>query len=170
MYIIAQTLGFVAAALCILSFQQNKHKNIIALQLSGGIAFTLHFLLLGAYTGAAMNLVDIVRSLVFINRGKKWADHVWWVVVFSALCVISCIFTWIGPLSLLPMAGMICTTISFYLQDPKKVRRVALPASPLWIIYNICTKSYGGVITEAFNICSIIIAMFRHDLKTLQNK
>lgn len=166
MYILAQIVGIIAGALCILSFQQNKHKNIIALQLSGGIAFTIHFILLGAYTGAAMNLIDILRSIVFINRGKKWADHIWWVFVFSGLCVLSCILTWIGPLSLLPMGAMILTTISFYLQSPKLVRRVALPASPLWIIYNIATKSLGGIITEAFNICSIIIAMFRHDFKS----
>jgi len=176
MYIIAQVFGFLAAAFCILSFQQNKHKNIIALQLLGGISFTIHFCLLGihgekaAFTAAAMNLVDVARSLVYINRGKKWADHVWWVLVFSLMCVLSCILTWGGPISLLSMGGMILTTISFYLQNPAKVRLVSLPASLLWILNNLFVRSYSGILTEGFNIFSMIIAMLRHDLKLFKKK
>lgn len=125
----------------------------------------LHFYCLGAYTGAAMNMVDVFRSLVFINRGKKWADNVLWVILFSCLCVVSCIFTWIGPLSILPMSGMILTTVSMWLKDPKWVRRISLPSSPLWITYNALTKSYAGVCTELFVITSIIVGMLRHDVK-----
>lgn len=149
----------------ILSFQQNKHRGIILFQLLAGATFVLHFCCLGAYTGAALNTVDVLRSIIFINRGKKWADNVLWVVLFVGLCAVSCIFTWIGPLSLLPMTGMMLTTVSMWLKDPKWVRRISLPASPLWITYNALTKSYAGVCTELFVITSIIVGMLRHDRK-----
>lgn len=69
------------------------------------------------------------------------------------------------PLSLLPMTGMMLTTVSMWLKDPKWVRRISLPASPLWITYNALTKSYAGVCTELFVITSIIVGMLRHDRK-----
>ena len=146
MYIIGQLLGFIALVFSVISFQQNKHKGIIFFQLLAGITFVLHFCCLNAFTGAAMNMVDVLRSIVFFNRGKKWADNVLWVILFSCMCVVSCIFTWIGPLSLLPMAGMILTTVGMWLKDPKWVRRISFPSSPLWIIYNALTKSYAGVL------------------------
>ncbi len=165
MQIIAQILGFVAFACSVISFQRRTHKGIVALQLTSNVLFAIHFCLLGAYTGAVLNGIAAVRACVFVNKGKKWADNFIWFVVFCALSIIAGIFTWDGIVSILPILGMICTTIAFWIKTPKYVRMSAFPSSPLWLVYNIINKSCGGVITEIINMISIIIAMIRLDLK-----
>ena len=165
MQTMAQLVGFAAFVCAVLSFQRRTHKGIVALQLTSNILFTMHFCLLGAYTGAVLNGIAAVRAGVFVNKGKKWADNFIWFIVFCALSIAAGILTWDGVSSILPILGMICTTIAYWLKTPKYVRMAAFPSSPLWLVYNIVNNSYGGVITEIVNMISIIIAMIRLDFK-----
>ncbi len=162
---IAQIIGVFALVSAVIAFQQKTHKNILIFQFTSDILFVLHFALLDAYTGAILNGIAALRGLVFVNRGKKWADNILWFWLFCFASVVSGIFTWSGMLSLLPVLGMILTTVAFWIKDPKLVRRVAFPSSPLWLVYNLANRAYGGVITEIINMISIIIAMIRLDFK-----
>lgn len=164
MYIIAQVIGIIALVLAVISFQQKTHKYIVAFQLAANFAFVLHFGLLGAYTGAILNAVALLRSVVFVNKGKRWADNRIWLWLFCALSVAAGIVTWKNALSVLPILGMVCTTVAFWIKTPKYVRMCALPSSPLWLVYNFVSSAWGGVITEIINMASIIIAVIRFDI------
>ena len=72
---VAQIVGFGGAALNGLSFQQKKRKGIIGVQIGAAVLFIIHYILLGAYTGAALNFISLLRSFVFINNDKKWAGN-----------------------------------------------------------------------------------------------
>lgn len=39
--------------------------------------------------------------------------------------------------------------------------------SPCWLVYNACVFSIAGVLTEGFNIPSIIVSFLRSGLKSL---
>lgn len=163
--IIAQAIGVIAMTCAVISFQQRTHKGILTFQLIGNIFFTIHFFMLGAITGAILNLIAMVRAAIFVNKGKKWAESILW---FWFFCVASCvvgILSWEGYRSLLPIGGMICTTVAYWIKAPKIVRRVALPSSLMWIVYNGINGSFPGVITEVISIASIFIAMIRLDFK-----
>lgn len=161
----AQLLGIIAFCLAIWSFQQNEHKKIVFLQLLANLCFTVHFYLIGAHTGALLNLIGFARSIVFVCKDKKWASSNLWLVFFSLLCVAAGIYTWQGLLSVLPMLAMILTTIAFGINNPKLTRLFSFPSSPLWLIYNFFNQSYGGMLTECFNMGSILIGMLRFDRK-----
>lgn len=167
---IAQLFGLGGFVFSVLTFQQNEHKKIVFMQFMANICFTIHYYMLGAYTGSLLNIIGIIRSVVYIFKDHKWARSNLWIVFFCLLCTGACAYTWEGALSLLPAAAMICTSISFGITNPKLTRIISIPSSPMWIIYNIIKVSYGGVLTEAFNIVSIIIGMIRFDLKKEQNK
>ncbi len=169
MYIIAQIIGAVALVLAVISFQQKTHKYIIAFQLAANFAFVLHFGLLGAYTGAILNAVALARSVVFVNKGKTWADNRLWLWLFCAVSVAAGIFTWQNALSVLPILGMVCTTVAFWIKTPKYVRLCALPSSPLWLVYNFVSCAWGGVLTEVINMASIILAIVRLDILAEKN-
>lgn len=162
---VAQIVGLVAFVCAIMSFQQRTHRYILALQLSADILFTIHFCLLGAYTGAVLNGIAALRASIFVNKGKKWADNIIWFIVFCLLSIVAGAFTWDGIVSILPILGMICTTIAYWIKTPKYVRMAAFPSSPLWLVYNVINKSYGGVITEVISMISIIVAMIRLDFR-----
>ncbi|MBR5236903.1 MAG: YgjV family protein [Clostridia bacterium] len=162
---IAQILGIFGFILSVLTYQQNTHKRIVAVQLAAGICFTTHFYLIEAYTGALLNAIGVLRSLVYLFKDKKWAASNLWIVFFSLLCTGACIYTWSGVLSLLPAIAMIFTSVAFGVNNPKLTRQLSFPSSPLWLIYNLINRSYGGVLTEVFNIVSILVGMLRFDRK-----
>ncbi|HBN82826.1 MAG TPA: hypothetical protein DDZ89_03180 [Clostridiales bacterium] len=164
--IIAQIIGVIALTMAIISFQNNTKKGIIIFQLLAGSIFAIHFALLGAYTGAALNAVSVVRNLIFYQKEKhQWAKHIGWLFFFMAVSVVIGILTWDGIFSLFPTLGMVLGSVGFWVDNPTYVRRITFPVSPLWITYNIATRSYAGIITELFVMTSIIIGMIRFDKK-----
>ena len=104
---VAQIIGFGVAAMNCISFQQNKRKRIIGCQIFAAVLFIIHYILLGAYTGAALNLIGLLRSVVFINNDKKWAKSPVWLVVFVIISAIGSVVTWVDWYSFLPAAAMI---------------------------------------------------------------
>ncbi len=162
---IAQIIGFAALACAVCSFQQNKHKRILFFQILSGSLFTVHFTLLGAVLGGVLNFFGMLRSIVFYNKDKAWAQGKKWLFIFSTVFVATGIFFWEGIISIFPILSMVLSTICFWVTDPKKVRLLMLPASPLWMVYNAVKRSYGGFLTETFVLCSVIVGMIRFDFK-----
>ena len=156
-------------ALVFISFQQNDKRKILWIQAGSAAVFAAHFILLGAFTGMAMNFVEIPRNLVFAHIGgrpRQWA----WTAVFVAAFVILGILAWENLFSLFPVCAMSLSTVVFSLQNPRGIRFFSLPVSALWMTYNLIVLSVAGTLTEGFCLCSILIAIFRFDvLKRTEN-
>ena len=167
--LLAQIIGFGGTALTIIAYQQNKRKRILGCTVISAALFAIHYIILGAYTGAIMNILAGTRSLVFMNNTKKWAKSKVWVAVFMVIYTVACIATWDKWYSILPLIAMLLTTVSNWFQSEKKIRFLTFPSSPCWLVYNILNSSYAGIITEVFVMSSLIIAIIRFDLKK-QNK
>lgn len=160
----AQALGFVGLSLAIISFQKNDNKGIVFFQLLASMTFAFHFTLLGAYTGACMNILGAFRNVVYYNRDKEWANKKVWLYLFIGLYIIAGVLTWKNLYSILPIIGMILSTVGFWVKNPKYTRLIYLPSSPCWLIYNVVNLSYAGVLTEIFASSSLLIAIFRFDV------
>ncbi len=160
----AQLIGVGGLIMAIISFQQNVPKRMVICQLIANTLFTVHFFMLGAVTGAAINLMSALRSVIYAQTDKKWATHPAWSIVFIIIPIIIGICSWEGFKSLFPVLAAICFTISFRMKTSKMVRLVSFPASPLWIIYNVINKSYPGILTELYVMTSIIVGMIRFDI------
>ena len=178
-YFIGQAIGVIALLFAIISFQQKTQKKIVFIQLISSTLFSVHFFLLGAYVGCLLNFIGIFRAAIFTNKNKKWARNKFWLWFFIAVSILAVVITMDGDLNLLtwnidfgkvhtyfaflPMIGMILTTVAFWVENAKTVRRISFPSSPCWMIYNAYNSSWAGVATEMFVMCSIIIGMLRHD-------
>ena len=53
-FIAAQIIGVFAVSVSLLIFQVNKRSKMLKFSVLATVFYTIHFLLLGAYTGAAM--------------------------------------------------------------------------------------------------------------------
>ena len=159
---IAQGIGFIGMALVFIAFQQNEKRKILWIQASAGAVFVLHFLLLGAWTGMGMNLLEIPRNMVFAKKEIK--NQVLWTVLFITAFIVLGIFTWESPMSLFPITAMCLSTVAFSLKNPKHIRFCSLPVSALWFTYNIISLSIAGALTEGFCLLSILIAIIRFDI------
>lgn len=164
-YYIAQGVGFCGMLLAFWSFQQNKREKITFLQMIASCVWTLHFGLLGAFSGMAMNAIGIARGYVFSKKGTPWASHAFWPYLFSALSVACCLATWESWFSLLPTVAMVVSSFGLWADNPRTVRLLNLPGSWMWLAYNLLSVSWAGIITECFNTASIVIAMLRFDRK-----
>lgn len=128
------------------------------------LLWTTHFFLLGAMTGAAMNLVAAVRGYVYIrvkpNKKNRW-------VMWSFICLLATAtaVTWHGTLSLLPFTGSLFSVIGDWQKKPKMIRRLNLGTSPPWLVYNVISGSYPGVVVEILKTGSNLIGQYRFDLR-----
>ena len=173
--IIAQSIGIVAMALNILSYQQKKQRNIILMQLCGTSLFAVNMFMIGAVAGGFLNLIGALRAVVYSNRKAFRADKLFWVFGFGALYVIAYALSFLAfdkeptlfnfIIEFLPLIGMFSTGIAFYLDRAKIMRRMGLVSSPSWLIYNICNFALGGIICEILAMFSIVIGIIRHDRK-----
>lgn len=174
--IIAQTIGILAMIVAICSFQQRTQKKIVLFQFVSSILFSTHFFMIGAITGGILNAIGIVRAAIFSKRDTKaWAAHPVWIYIFSGifLGVYVLNFTFLGTapilrnflLEILPVIGMVATTVAFRMKKAAHVRIFSLISSPLWLVYNVANFSLGGILTEAFSLCSIVVGMLRLDIR-----
>ncbi|MEG1991386.1 MAG: YgjV family protein, partial [Christensenella sp.] len=107
--IFAQCVGFCGTICFFIGFQQKKRKKIILMQLFGILFFTAHFFLLGAYTGAMMNFLGLLRAFVYYNDNKKWAQNKAWFYGFMISYLVIGIITWENFFSLFPIIAMLLT-------------------------------------------------------------
>ena len=157
---IAQILGIIAMVIAVSSFQFKKNKSLFIVQGVSCCLFFVHFFLLGAYTGAFLNLFALFRSVCL--SVKKLRHPIFEALVMASFIAIT-IFTYDGWLSLLVLAAMLIGTAIYWLNNAKLIRISQLALiSPLWLIYNVFNLSIGGAITEIFNIISTIVSMIRY--------
>ncbi len=161
-FIVSQCIGFLAAAILLLSFQQKTHKKIVIMQACSGLLFAVQYFMLGAYEGMIGNLVGMTRSIAFSFRGKsKLVDTIACPIIFSLLAGAGGLLTYTSPASLLPMAAMMISSFVMWNPHTQQLRALTMPTSLMWLIYNVICSSYSGVVTEVFNLISIIIGLIR---------
>ncbi len=176
--IVAQAIGIVAMIFNILMYQNKTGKGAIAFQLVGASLFMVSYFMLGATVGALMNIIAVVRNLVFLFRERLRADHPLWLAVFVALYLGAYVLTFTvfgkewtlasGVLEFLPVIAMTAATISYRYTDAAVIRRYGLVASPSWLVYNAVNVAIGAIVCEALSIASIVIGMLRLDREAKQ--
>mgnify|MGYP001130253951 CR=1 FL=1 len=165
MEIIAQAIGFVAVIVTVSSFQIDNRKTILLLLMVSSSLYSIHFLLLGALTGSALNAINIARNYIFAQKYEyKWANSRLWLLFFIVVFIFAGILTWDGLKTILPVVGMIAGVIAFWMKNTTHIRLLALIAPPCWFIYNFIVGSYPGMVVEVFTVTSIIIAVIRYDI------
>ena len=160
--ILAQVISILGMTMNVLSFQQKNKKIVIGFQCFGGALFAISFFMLGAVVGAIMNLLAVIRAIVYMNKERLHTERIEWVYAFTLLFFISyaLTFTVVGKepsvknliVEMLPIIGMIATTVSFRLEGAREIRALGLISAPAWLTYNIFCFSLGGILCEAFGI------------------
>ena len=168
-FVLTQIIGLIAVGISLCVFQTNKRQTMLLLSMSAAILYTIHFFLLGAATGAAMNLIGAGRCYVYF-KAKPKKGQLWIPLGFIVISTIGAIVTWQGLLSLLPLFGSVSTGIAFWQKNPKYIRRLNLISSPLWFSYDGISGSYPGMLIETIVLCSNLVGMYRFDFRAKQVK
>ena len=148
--VIAQVLGILALLAMVLSYQQKERKRLLWFQLVSNAIYGVHYYLIGAMTMVAMSGINVARSFVFSKNDTKWGRSRIWLYLFLAITLVSGIWTWEGPLSLLVMAATLLLIVALYSDNLAFMRKVFLVLPFLYIAYNVAKKSWGGIGNDVF--------------------
>ncbi len=171
---IAQAVGLFAVATFLLSYQQKKRKNIILLNATSRVLYIIQYILLGAYSGAVLDILGTVSSVAAQNKDKGFIKRHTrlTVAIINALIFAAGIAVMIlthDKFGLFSIAGVLLHTSAFWISDEKIIRRVSFLGSPFWLIYNIASTAWGSAIGDVLTMVSIGIAIYRYDIKGTKN-
>lgn len=162
-YFIGQTLGIAGMVFGFTVYQQNNRKRLLYAKLITDALFVLHYILIAAFPGAAITFISCIRSMVFLNNGRKWANKYFWLPLFYLMIIAFSLLTWQNFFSAFAMLGSALSVYSFYQSKPKITRWLSLPTSALLLVYNISVFSVSGIISLVINITSSVIGILRFD-------
>ena len=165
---IAQILGISAMIITTVSMQCRSNRAFFVLQEISGVLFCISFIMLGAWTGALMNIFGTIRPELL--RREKFAKTPMALIILLLLLtasttVTACISSEKWYLLLITTAAQLCGTVFMWMRNGKYFRLNQLfITSPLWIIYNLLLPipNIGGLLTEVINIISVSIALCRY--------
>lgn len=169
MQLLVRILGLGGLVLCVLPFQFKKHKHIVLCKMVSELMFAGQYLLLGAYTGAVVDLISGARNFIFYKCVEKNRSTIPAIVGFSALVIALGVASWAGPLSLLPIAAKLLTTVSYGMKKERLLRLITLPSCLCWIAYNFAVGTWEAMIGDGLALASILVAMYKYDLSKKQD-
>lgn len=158
---IAITLGIGGIFCNFAIYQQKTRKNLLLTKLIANCFWTLHYAFLSAWSGAAICCIGVLRESIFLNNHRKWAKSKLWLLLFVLLSIISAIFTWKNPYSILPSVASVLSVYSFWRGNPSLTKILSFPISISFLTYNIAFGSFIGIINEIFVLTSTVIALIK---------
>ena len=164
-YIIGQIFGGIAIVLGFVSYQVKTQRQLIFMQTATAAVFCVHYLLIGAYTGMAMNAVNIVRNFFYDRRNKKGSSDIYTPLAFGVIQAVIGVLTWNAWYSVFVFLGIVGNTVCMSFKNPQNVRKSIIITSPLVFTYDAFAKSWGGMVYEATAWVSAIIGIIRVTVK-----
>ena len=166
MYLTAQIVGILAVATYLLSYQLEKRKHIILVNATSSFLYVLQYILLGAFEGAAIDILSAVGAIIAHNKDKKYiAKHTIIIIILLNLLFLTAgLALYKNIFSLFPIVGAILQASAFWLTSEKRIRQVSFLGVPFWLTYNLTCHAYGSAIGSILCMISIGSAIYRYDI------
>ena len=122
-------LGFISVGLFFYSYQCTEKRKLMVIQTVATALSCVQYLLIGALSGFALNVVCIIRNLAFYYRDKYKRTDLVIPVIFSVCMAVASVFSWEGIHSLLITTGLVVNTMCMGMFDAKDLRKTILISS-----------------------------------------
>ena len=159
---LGQILGLLLSVVGFFIFYSKTRRGILTAKLISDVGYLVQQLMIGAVTGALINIIAIFREIVFYKSvDKKWASHRIWLYIFIVLMGAAPILTWMGPVSLLPAIGSVVSVIAFYCREPQHTRIIGLAAMMPWFVYCTIIPNYGILLSMSIQLVAAVLGLIR---------
>lgn len=160
----AQCVGYIAFILGVTAFLQKNDRRLKGFNAIQGIAYAVHFLLLGSFPASASSLISAVRSFLALRTRSLWvAALVIGVNVAAGAVLVRSAAGW------LTVIASCLATLAVFLLQGIPMRLVLLACTFLWLINNILCGSIGGTMLEStiaiINISTMIRLLYSFEGK-----
>ncbi|MDO9478452.1 MAG: YgjV family protein [Pseudohongiella sp.] len=115
---------------------------------AGAVLWGFMYLLLGAWTAALTMSCTAARTMVsglLTSPTRKHAIAASFVAAFVAMTV----FSWQGPVSLLPAFAVINTTLALFYLENRSMRILMIASSIAWVINDIIWQAWPALLAES---------------------
>lgn len=159
--LIGQALGILATIITVISYQMNTKKSLLLVQTAATTCTCLAYFFLGAASGFALNVVCIIRNIVFYFQKDSGKVHTISSLLLAGAMVVLGALSWQGPVSLLIISALAANTIFMSFGNPQLLRKSILGTSSLVLLYNVFVFSLGGIANEGLSIVSSAVGIVR---------
>lgn len=161
-YYIGQGLGIVAIILGFVTYQMKTREQLLFIQIATTICFSIHYLMIGAYSGLALNCVGTVRNIAYYYVGQKGSVDRRWAIAFSLIMGTIGILSWQDWYSVFVVLGLVINSFCMSFAKPQNIRKSIFVTSPLVLIYDVFVLSVGGIVYESVAIISAFVGTLRN--------
>ena len=162
-FIIAQVFGALALTILIISLQKNNKNKLLMYQSVSSLLYAFQYLFLNAYTGCFMNLICMIRNLIF-HRYTKTRPPVYLLIITIILMMFFSSLSYTGVISLLPMIAVILYSIALWNGNLTVIRIMEIISCTLYIIYNIKVLAIIGLIATVIELLGAVVAVYKFDI------
>ena len=152
---ICALIGFI---FLIISTQVKKKKEILLFQSLFSLFFFLQYLLLGVYSASILNLVSLVRNIVYYKNTNKISTYSIIILTFlvGLICTICDMKNYIFIIAFIPTIINVAYSYILSKNNIVLIKKVFLVCSIMWIIYDYFVKAYVGLICNSLEMLSYI--------------
>ena len=161
-WILAQIMGVCGILVFVLMFQFKTMESVLKMKMLMDVLWGLHYLLIGGMSAFAINMICLVREIIFLRNNRKNVSAKAWLWIFIVFNLVSAIITWKGAYCILPALVSSLATYSFWQKNVKTARIIGLSNNVMMFTYDIFVKSFMGMIGESLAFISVIISIYRY--------
>ena len=165
--LIAQIVGYIGLFFGIASYQLKQGKHIIGSQVLMATLWVMHYYFMGAYEGAIIGTIAIVRCAIGYFIKEKHLIHL--AISTSIASVVLGVWTAASWLSATATMGSIFNNFSVVAREKTFTLRILqVLGEGMWLIYCSLILSWPCIFFGTFLITSNIIGAIRHEKDSIK--
>ena len=161
-YIISQVLGAIGYSLLSYSYFKKSKREILFYQILAYIGFTTHYILLGAVTGTACNILGFIALILIYIFSKDEKKKKILVGILIPLLIVMSYLSYENIYSLFPVFACLITFIVFLSKNENTIRFVGIISATCWLVYAIIFRSYSAIVFEVITVIATIVAFIKN--------
>lgn len=149
-----------------LSICIKDRKKSLCIQALNCLFEAIYDFLINAFTGALLSIMNLIRTLIFIQKEKiRTIIYLIVLFIFESVIIINCIITWNGYISLLPTIGSMIRSYCLWQTNMKLVRISGITTAILYGSYYIYYRSWFMVLGYVILLIISIISLSKNNTK-----
>lgn len=165
-FVIAQFFGVLGIIFSVTSMQMKTKKNIMILLICLNLSSALNFVFLDSLSGSFVCFFAVIETLInymFDSKNKKIPIYI--IGLYIIINIILGLWGFKRLKDVLPIIGATLYCLSISVKKESTLRKITFVYTTIWLIYDLSSKAYMFSICSMLTLVSIIIAIYRFDLK-----
>ncbi|MBR2498091.1 MAG: YgjV family protein [Clostridia bacterium] len=163
--ITANAFGIFAIICKILEYQVKKRNVMFTLATIANVCWVLYFVFLSNIASSFTCIINVIKLLIFMQRGNyKWAESIWWLILFLILQVLVTIFTVASWVDVFCITAGFLGVLAYFFKNARTYRILSFIHMAIWVANSIANFYPIALISDTFSTVSCGVAIVRYDI------